>query len=222
MWNCYEVCFCGKQNKYKSSLYLRGKHPFLSDLIKCEKNICIHSIMLRPRRAQVYKKTEVPGSSVALGHWIDVFIRSEYREILLKSWRYCQKEKGLEIYGWVIMTSHAHMIIGINDRALDKIVGDMKSYTSRYLRKAIESHPSESRREWILCMMSEAGKVNSNNNDWQLWQQHNKPLEILNNDMFFQKLHYVHRNPVASGFVEHEEDWLYSSARDFYGKKGLI
>jgi putative transposase len=27
---------------------------------------------------------------------------------------------------------------------------------------------------------------------------------------------------VEAGFVENEEDWLYSSARDFYGKKGLI
>ena len=29
-------------------------------------------------------------------------------------------------------------------------------------------------------------------------------------------------NPVEAGFVEHEEDYLYSSAGDFYGKKGMI
>jgi putative transposase len=63
---------------------------------------------------------------------------------------------------------------------------------------------------------------NSNNNDWQLWKQLNKPIEILNMEMFYQKLEYIHKNPVEAGFVENEEDYLYSSARDFFNKKGLI
>ena len=45
---------------------------------------------------------------------------------------------------------------------------------------------------------------------------------ILNSEMFYQKLKYIHMNPVEAGFVEKAEDYLYSSARDFYGKKGLI
>ena len=53
-------------------------------------------------------------------------------------------------------------------------------------------------------------------------QQHNKPLEILNAEMFYQKLEYIHMNPVEAGFVEKAEDYVYSSARDFYSRKGLI
>jgi len=60
------------------------------------------------------------------------------------------------------------------------------------------------------------------NNDWQFWQQHNKPIQILDNEMFHQKLTYIHNNPVEAGFVERAEDWLYSSAGNFYGKKGSI
>jgi putative transposase len=29
-----------------------------------------------------------------------------------------------------------------------------------------------------MWMFERAGKKNSNNSDWQFWQQHNKPLEI--------------------------------------------
>ncbi|MBK7691955.1 MAG: transposase [Bacteroidetes bacterium] len=47
-------------------------------------------------------------------NWIDVFIRNEYKEILITSWKHCIDHKGLEIYGWCIMTSHVHMIIGSN------------------------------------------------------------------------------------------------------------
>jgi len=31
-----------------------------------------------------------------------------------------------------------------------------------------------------------------------------------------------HQNPVQAGFVTKEEDWKYSSARDFCGMKGLV
>ena len=37
-----------------------------------------------------------------------------------------------------------------------------------------------------------------------------------------QKMAYVHQNPVEAGLVEHAEDYLYSSARDYAGIKGLI
>lgn len=71
-------------------------------------------------------------------------------------------------------------------------------------------------------MMRDAGLNNSNNNDWQLWQQHNHPIELSNVELFHQKLDYIHYNPVEAGFVDSVEDYLYSSARDFYGKKGRI
>ena len=49
--------------------------------------------------------------SFAVVDWIDVFVRKEYKDVVLESWKYCQENKGLEIYGWIIMTSHVHMII---------------------------------------------------------------------------------------------------------------
>ncbi len=53
-------------------------------------------------------------------------------------------------------------------------------------------------------------------------QQHNKPLEITGQQMFVERLLYIHQNPVQAGFVIKEEDWKYSSARDFCGMKGLV
>ncbi len=40
--------------------------------------------------------------------------------------------------------------------------------------------------------------------------------------MLRQRLNYTHQNPVRAGIVENEEDYLYSSARDYCGKKGLV
>jgi hypothetical protein len=38
--------------------------------------------------------------SFAVIEWLDVFIRNEYKNILLDSLHYCQKEKGMEIFAW--------------------------------------------------------------------------------------------------------------------------
>jgi putative transposase len=160
--------------------------------------------------------------SYATVNWIDVFIRNEYKEELISCWKYCQQTKGLEIYAWCIMPSHVHMIISSNKNNLEDIVRDMKSYTSRRLKKAITENNQESRREWMLWMMQRAGLKNSNNKDWQFWQQTNKPLEINTARMYTEVVHYIHQNPVVSGFVFEASQWVYSSAKGYGDNTGLI
>ncbi len=100
---------------------------------------------------------------------------------------------------------------------------DLKRHTSEKLHKLIRNHPQESRREWLLVMMEKAGKENTNNCGFQLWQQHNHPIVLVNQDIMHQKLDYLHNNPAAAGLFEKPEDWSYSSAKDYYtGIKGMI
>src|SRR5690348_18161707 len=80
---------------------------------------------------------------------------------------------------------------------LDDIVRDMKKHTSSELKDAIKNNVSESRREWMIWMFERAGKQNSNNKDWQFWQQHNKALEIKNQEMLDKTLIYIHQNPLV-------------------------
>ena len=156
-------------------------------------------------------------------YWIDVFIREEYRNIFLESIRYCQQEKGLLVGAWCMMTSHIHLALGVKEGyALEDVIRDLKSYTSRHIRKYMQNNPYESRKEWILWMMKRAGKKKSNNKDFQFWQQHNHPIELSTNEVLQQRIDYIHNNPVVAGFVENATDWRYSSARDYEDQKGLI
>ncbi len=139
--------------------------------------------------------------------WIDVFTRNVYREILLDSFKYCQKKKGLIIYAYVIMTNHVHMIVSAKDGYfLENIMRDMKKFTSMEIIKAIRENPAESREKWMLQAFEEEGKRNSNNIRYQFWQQDNHPIELTDNKMIDQKLDYIHNNPVEQGFVMRQED----------------
>ncbi|MDR6194071.1 transposase [Siphonobacter sp. SORGH_AS_0500] len=42
--------------------------------------------------------------------WVDVFTRPVYKDIIVNALKYCQQAKGLEIYGWVLMTNHLHLM----------------------------------------------------------------------------------------------------------------
>lgn len=160
--------------------------------------------------------------SFAVVNWIDLFTREVYKEILIESLKFCQQEKGLDIYAWCIMSSHVHLIIGTNKNKIEDIIRDFKSHTSRQLKKEIKVQATESRKEWMLAMMKEAGLKNSNNKNFQLWQQHNQPLVLDNNDIIENTLDYIHHNPVVSGLVDIPTQYKYSSARDYADVKGLL
>jgi hypothetical protein len=50
----------------------------------------------------------------------------------------------------------------------------------------------------------------------------NKPIELSNAEMARQKLNYLYFNLVEAGFTSEPEEYWYSSARDYTGKKGLL
>lgn len=174
------------------------------------------------RKYKFYDQDRLYFISYSVVYWLDVFIREEYRNIWIKSVEHCQKEKGLEVYGWCLMTSHAHMIIGSETTPMEDIMRDLKKFTSKEIRKAISEHPQESRKEWLLWMCARAGKKNGNNANFQFWQQNNHPLVIKDDRMFKESLAYIHNNPVVSGFVKNAEDWLYSSAAGYEKNNGLL
>lgn len=59
---------------------------------------------------------------------------------------------------------------------------------------------------------------------YHFWQDGNHPvyLDPHKPEMLRQRVNYTHENPVRTGIVEHAEEYLYSSARDYCGRKGLV
>ena len=174
------------------------------------------------RKYKINNKEGIYFVSFAVVYWIDVFIRRDYKDIFVESLRYCQNNKNLRIHAWCIMTSHVHLIISSDGKELSGILRDLKSFTSTRIKKAIMENSVESRKEWMIWMMKRAGIKNSNNDGFQFWQQNNHPIELYSPAVTKQKLDYIHNNPVVEGIVENAEDFLYSSAMDYAGNKGLL
>lgn len=140
----------------------------------------------------------------------------------MDSLRYCQQHKGLELYAWCLMTNHAHLIISSAHDNLSGILRDLKRHTSKSTQKAIQENDQESRREWMLWRFRRAGRRNAHNEQYQFRQQDNHPIELPSNQLRRQRLDYLHRNPVVAGSVDVPEDFLYSSARSYANRPGLL
>lgn len=160
----------------------------------------------------------------AVVEWIDVFTRKQYRDIVLDSIKFCQAEKGLWLHSWCIMSNHLHLIVSAKENNLSDVLRDFKKFTSKELIKAINDNKQESRRDWMLDIFKREGAKNSRNTEYQFWRQDNQPMELYSGAFTFQKMNYIHQNPVEAGIVERAEDYLYSSAKDYHLQKkcGLL
>lgn len=153
------------------------------------------------RKYAIRDSTKLYFVSFATVNWIDVFTRRLYNDIIVDSLNYCIMHKGLELYAWCIMSNHVHLIISSEHNHLSFILRDLKRHTSKSILKAIQENSQESRREWMLWMFARAGQRNSNNEQYQFWQQNNHPIELSTNAMMDQRLDYLHNNPVVAGIV---------------------
>ncbi len=153
--------------------------------------------------------------------WVYVFHDDSYKQILCDSLNHCTAEKGLEIFAYVLMSTHMHLIATSGKNDLSDIIRDFKKFTSgTIIRKLEKENNSKSQKK--LCSFSEAAKLHSRNKNFQLWKQNNHPVEVYSPKFTLQKLRYIHNNPVKAGMVNRPEDYFFSSAVDYAGGKGPV
>jgi putative transposase len=153
--------------------------------------------------------------------WIDIFSRQRYRDLMLESFQFCRENKGLKIGAYVIMSNHIHTIWTATNNNLSDIIRDFKTFTSKAITRAIEKE-IESRRDWLLYMFRFYANRTAANDYFKVWTNNNHPEEIHSESFLRTKLNYTHENPVRAGLVTEPLHYLYSSAANYEGKKGLM
>ena len=156
--------------------------------------------------------------------WMDVFTRKEFKLVLTDSMNHCINEKGLVVFAWVIMSNHMHAIWQAKEGyRLSDIIRDFKKFTAKQIIRLIENE-TESRKVWMLKKFEFAGNRLKRISKYKFWKDDNHAifLDMFNNSMIEQKLEYIHDNPVKAMLVDEPEHYIFSSARDYCGIKGLV
>ncbi len=139
----------------------------------------------------------------------------------MKALGYCTKNKGMVLYGFVIMTNHIHLIIQSDESKLSDLIRDFKNFTAKIILNKIENGP-ESRSDWMLKRFEFACKSHTHNEKYQFWQYGSHPEEIFSEKFMWSKLDYIHKNPIRAGIVSKASCYLYSSASNYVNDEGII
>jgi len=153
--------------------------------------------------------------------WIDVFSRKIHKDLIVDSLNYCIENKGLIVFGYVIMTNHIHLILQSENEELSSLIRDFKKFTSKALIQQIQSK-EESRRNWMLDLFQKSTQSHSRNKNFQVWKYGNHAEEIYSDKFLWSKLDYIHLNPVRQGIVEKASEYIYSSAKNYVLGEGLV
>ena len=154
--------------------------------------------------------------------WVDVFTRPNHKKLIVNSLKYCIENKGLIIFAYCLMHSHLHIISKADEGSdLSDILRDFKTFTSKNIIQQIIEE-SESRKEWMLEYFSNACAHLKRKQKYKVWQDGNQPKEIYSSAFLYEKLEYIHNNPVEDMIVEKPEDYLFSSARNYAGLDSLL
>jgi putative transposase len=148
--------------------------------------------------------------------WLPVFNRPEFAGVILESWQFLQRERDIRILGFVIMENHLHWI-GVGPQ-LAKRVGEFKSFTATTILKQMEQRGYQT----LLQEFKYFKARHKTDQVHQLWQDGSHPQQIESDEMMWQKIEYIHNNPLRRGYVDDPIHWRYSSARNYASQRGVM
>ena len=154
--------------------------------------------------------------TATINSWLPVFTRQATADIVLDSWAHLQKEKHFQLLAYVILENHLHLIA-----SAPKISSTMQSFKSWTARQIID-HLKEKGGRTLLRQLKATKLNHKTDSEFQVWQEGSHPKQIQSDEMMWQKVEYIHNNPVERGFVDEPIHWRWSSARNYAGQRGLI
>lgn len=144
--------------------------------------------------------------------WLPIFREKKYFEIIVQSLKYCQDNKGLCIFGYVVMLTHFHLMAQTKEGVtFQDVMRDMKKFTSKQISNQLEKDG----QGLSLYVFKKAAEQEKGKRKYKVWQDEYHPQIIYTNNVCRQKLQYMHDNPVHKWFVRMPECWRYSSARNY-------
>lgn len=132
------------------------------------------------------------------------------KQILLDSLNHLRISKWIQLYAFVIMPNHIHLILRLcGVKSLADVIRDFKKYTARMVFQHFEVFEDVNN----LLRMNKA--IENTQQLYKIWEDGYDAREIFSSGFLGQKLDYIHSNPCRSNWnlVETPEEYAWSSAR---------
>lgn len=136
----------------------------------------------------------------------------EHRNILVRQFAKVRTRYGFALIGYVVMPEHIHLLMSeprLGDPSI--VMQVLKQTTSSQILKKLRSARAGSSD----CRLLERLRVSPRTAEVRFWQRRFYDFNVWSEKKIWQKLEYMHLNPVKRGLVKHPGHWPWSSFR-FY------
>lgn len=137
---------------------------------------------------------------------LPVFATESMARVAVEAFAEARKSAGIKIFGYVLMPDHYHLITDGNRKP-----SEVLRFINGISARRVIDHLKEN--ELIPSLKKLRQKTKGRNYRYSLWMHHPNVMRITNEQTFFQKLNYIHQNPVKAGLVDHPDEFLFSSSR---------
>lgn len=139
--------------------------------------------------------------------WKPLLNQDKYKDVIIESLRFLVIQKRIELNAFVIMSNHLHLIWQPSGEFTpENVQHSLMSFTAHQFKIDLETnHPQ------VLAHF----KVDAKDRNFQFWERNSLAVDLFNEEVFIQKLEYIHWNPVKAGLCKLPEEYYYSSAK-FY------
>lgn len=146
-----------------------------------------------------------------INDWIPILSSVSRKSVLIESLRHLVENKKLVVYAFVVMPNHFHAILEMIDcNGKESPIASFKKFTGHRLKHSLNA---EGR-------LLDRFKVDANDRVYEIWQPKSRAVHLYSPEIIYQKLDYIHHNPVSGKWNLADDFTLYeySSASFYYSE----
>lgn len=170
-------------------------------------NLNVTPKALKYQRKSYMEIGEIFFWTATINNWQKLLADDKYKQVVIDSLYYLSRKQKIDVYAFVIMPNHIHLIWRTRElNGKETAQGSFLKFTAHEFRK----------------MLKEEGKlfsysVDAENKKHEFWQRDSLAVHLYSPEVAFQKLVYIHNNPIAEHWqlVKDPSDYAFSSA-SFY------
>ena len=172
--------------------------------------------LLEYKRKSFVEIGEIFFWTATINQWQKLLMSDQYKDVIINSLDYLSNTGKIDVFGFVIMPNHIHLIWRTKElNGKETAQGSFLKYTSHGFRKMLYR---ENRKELLSY------QVDAYNKQHEFWQRDSLAILLYSREVAFQKLDYIHYNPLAEHWqlVKDPCEYKYSSAAYYELNKNIF
>lgn len=159
------------------------------------------------RRKSYIEIGEIFFWTATINNWQRLLMKEDYKKVILNSLSYLSDLGKIDVFGFVIMPNHVHLIWRINEmNGKETLQGSFLKYTAHEFKKILKTDKDNSLASYA---------VDAHHKGHEFWKRDSLAVHLFSKEIAYQKLDYIHYNPCAEYWQLAKEpaDYLFSSAK---------